>query len=178
MNNFHFLIATSLRQYLEEVAKDFNLTIRRFIETAVVLVIDQIDFLYQEYGVLPRSVYETVNNDGITNMHIVLPHSVYLRLKWLQGNFNNYGMAQIVRRCIFLMLILIQQYGSMEGAIAAIERLNEATSVQQESRDEHGFMRNRAEISQLLGNTYVSYVVILFFMRFMLFYLYPPPQIV
>lgn len=177
MQNFHFIISTTLNKYLRPIATQVNLRVTQLIGLFVELSITQIDLLYQEYGRTTRSHYELVDVKGKINMHIILPENIYKQAKWLHGYYNNYSMAQIVRRCIFLMLILIKKFGSLEGAIAAIERLNQATEKQHKSKDKHGVINNHLEISQLLGNIHPSYEVVARYIYYMLYFAHPIPKI-
>lgn len=177
MLRYHLIISTVLYQYLKPFAKELTLNVGQLIALFVELSVNQIDLLYQEYGKIQHSIYELVDVNGKIDVNVYLQQNTYNQVKWLHGYHNNYSMAQVVRRCIFLMLILIKQFGSLEGAIAAIERLNQATEVQQNSKDEHGVIHQSLGFIHLVGGIHPSYEIVALYLYYMLFFDHPLPKI-
>ena len=146
MKNDHLIVSRLLYEVLRPIALQLNMTVNRLIRTFIYLSIDHIDFLYQDYGKQQRSIYEKVNSGGIKHIHIWLTRDSYEQLKWLHGNYNNFSVAQLVRRCIFFMLKMIAECGSLNAAMEELRRLDGATREFRESRDNHGFMSRRPGI--------------------------------
>ena len=174
MTDYHLIISRLLYEVLRPIALQLNMTVNRLIRIFIYLSIDHIDFLYQDYGRQNRSIYEKVNAGGTKHIHVWLTRDSYEQLKWLHGNYNNFSVAQLVRRCIFFMLKMIAEYGSLNAAMEALRRLDEVTREFQESRDSHGFMSRRPGIRHLTTGEYVSYAVIAEFIETLRNWLHSP----